>query len=130
MHLWPRSNSGGTLCLWADSHTNPVQLCAVQCISVVHLLSVAVPTSCADLEPKRKAYLMQNIMASKYIVAQQKRLQASPTRAADTGGLSHLHQSHHPGGALGCAHYKRRLAKLCISCGRILQDCAVSGVLG
>lgn len=80
------------------------------------------PCLCADLEPKRKAYLMQNIMASKYIVAQQKRLQTSPTRAADTAGLSHLRQSHHPGGALGCAHYKRRLANLCSSYFRILRD--------
>ena len=87
------------------------------------------PSFCADLEPKRKAYLMQNIMASKYIVAQQKRLQTSPTRAADMAGLSHLHQSYHPGGALGCAHYQRRLAKLCSSCICILRGSAVSRVL-
>eukprot|EP00891_Asterochloris_glomerata_P008539 jgi/Astpho2/8539/Aster-05573 len=73
-----------------------------------------------DLEPKRKAYLMQNIMASKYIVAQQKRLQTNPTRAANTAGLSHLRQSHHPGGALGCAHYKRRVKVLSAPCCKLV----------
>ena len=102
----------------ASGRANIVSLCVPRYMYVFYLLSIAVPPLCADLEPKRKAYLMQNIMASRYIVAQQKRLHTSPSRAADTAGL---HQSHHPGGALGCAHYKRRSARLCDSCIRIMR---------
>ncbi len=42
----------------------------------------------ADLEPDRKAYLMQHIMASRYIVAQQQHKglgDASPSGAAPSG---------------------------------------------
>lgn len=73
-----------------------------------------------NLEPQRKAYLIQNIMVSRYIVAQQRRMRmqgsltaagsaavaaaAAATAAAggdDTAGHSHSH------GAGGCHHHHR-----------------------
>ena len=114
------SSSSGMFCFWPCQHCVIVRAPTHVYVSSAEHRSALL---CADLEPKRKAYLMQNIMASRYIVAQQKRLHTSPSRAADTAGL---HQSHHPGGALGCAHYKRRSARLCSSCICIMRGRFVS----
>lgn len=54
-----------------------------------------------DLDHERKAYLMQNIMASRYIVANQKRLLALPTSKGPTFHNAALNQ-------LGCKHYARK----------------------
>ena len=54
------------------------------------------------LDSRRKAYLMQNIMASRYIVAQQKRMQQ---RGSHGGAVRSYHDPQHT--ILGCAHYKR-----------------------
>ena len=62
----------------------------------------------ADLEPQRKAYLMQNIMASKYIVAQQQRHvpgQGLLERVGPQGAA--VYRSYNQPGVLGCKHYKR-----------------------
>jgi len=68
------------------------------------------------LEPQRKAYLMQNIMASRYIVAQQRRhgaIQGSGQIVSVLEG-SHAQQgkpvyrSYNQPDILGCQHYKRR----------------------
>ena len=62
----------------------------------------------AGLAAERKAYLMQNIMASRYIVAQQRRLAGG--EALGTGDPSMPARSFHDAarGVLGCAHYRRR----------------------
>lgn len=62
------------------------------------------------LDAQRKAYLMQNIMASRYIVAQQRRLQGAPATTGATGTADRrcFHDAHHD--VLGCAHYKRKYA--------------------
>lgn len=74
------------------------------------------------LDAQRKAYLMQNIMASRYIVAQQKRMRgrnssgggATAAAAAAAGGAlaPGRHHTYHDSGhrILGCAHYKRGCA--------------------
>ena len=75
----------------------------------------------AGLEPQRKAYLMQNIMASRYIVAQQARhdaLQGSgemvsvvgDSPAATGGGARPVYRSYNQPDVLGCQHYRRRYA--------------------
>ncbi len=57
-----------------------------------------------SLDQQRKAYLSQNIMASKYIVAQQKRMHAIT--------CSHGARSYADAGqsVLGCSHYQRGYA--------------------
>lgn len=56
-------------------------------------LEAAVRRVSADpsLEPQRKAYLIQNIMASKYIVAQQKRMASSHASSAVATPTGHHH---------------------------------------
>ena len=58
----------------------------------------------SSLDQQRKAYLSQNIMASKYIVAQQKRMHAMT--------CSHsIRNFYDPGrSVLGCPHYQRGCA--------------------
>lgn len=58
----------------------------------------------SSLDQQRKAYLSQNIMASKYIVAQQKRMHAIT--------CSHGVRSFADAGrsVLGCSHYQRGCA--------------------
>eukprot|EP00884_Botryococcus_braunii_P013452 jgi/Botrbrau1/22107/Bobra.0206s0033.1 len=53
------------------------------------------------LDQDRKAYLMQNIMASRYIVANQKRLLGYPASSGPTYHNAAIHQ-------LGCEHYARK----------------------
>lgn len=65
----------------------------------------------AGLEPQRKAYLMQNIMASKYIVAQQRRHvpgQGLREQVGSQGAV--VYRSYNQPGVLGCQHYKRGYA--------------------
>jgi zinc finger-like protein len=57
------------------------------------------------LDQERKAYLMQNIMASRYIVASQKRLTASPCSPGPT-----FHDA--AAQKLGCPHYSRKYVAL------------------
>lgn len=71
----------------------------------------------AGLEPQRKAYLMQNIMASRYIVAQQRRhgaIQGSGEIVSVLGGAAQLgkpvYRSYNQPELLGCQHYRRRYA--------------------
>lgn len=69
----------------------------------------------AGLAAERKAYLMQNIMASRYIVAQQRRLAGA--EAQGSGSASAPAQSFHDAkrGVLGCTHYRRKCAILLFS---------------
>ena len=65
-----------------------------------------------DIDPARKAYLVQHLMASKWIRSQQQRtakgLQASGA-GAPADGKGHF-RSVRGDGALGCAHYKANCA--------------------
>ncbi|DBB01633.1 hypothetical protein WJX77_010630 [Trebouxia sp. C0004] len=78
------------------------------------------------LEPQRKAYLMQNIMASRYIVAQQRRhgavqgsgeivsvLEGSPAQQGKP-----VYRSYNQPDILGCQHYKRRCQLIGSCCNR------------
>ncbi len=65
----------------------------------------------AGLAAERKAYLMQNIMASRYIVAQQRRLAG---RGASGEALSRKYHNV-AAGVLGCAHYQRKCARAKLS---------------
>lgn len=72
---------------------------------------------CAGLEPQRKTYLMQNIMASRYIVAQQKRQHGVAHDSSEIvsvlGGPTAqegkpVYRSFNAPQVLGCQHYKRK----------------------
>lgn len=80
----------------------------------IHLLSFC---AIAGLEPQRKAYLMQNIMASRYIVAQQKRQQGGTQGVGEIVGVlggsaaqqgKPVYRSYNLPDVLGCQHYKRK----------------------
>lgn len=60
------------------------------------------------LDSERKAYLMQNIMASRYIVAQQNRADIFEGASIPTqnGPLRTYHDASTD--TLGCPHYKRK----------------------
>ena len=61
------------------------------------------------LDSERKAYLMQNIMAARYIVAQQNsasRRKGSPAIASVGQPSFHYHDPSTQ--SLGCPHYKRK----------------------
>lgn len=60
------------------------------------------------LDSERKAYLMQNIMASRYIVAQQN--EVNKLEGGSAAGQTLPTRTYHDAStnALGCAHYKRK----------------------
>lgn len=104
-----------------------------------HQLERAVRALSSDpnLEPQRKAYLMQNLMASKYIVAQQlqqrrHRLAFTASTTASEGGERGGEDASGPGPARasrppppaaapasrqGCEHYARRCSIVAPCCG-------------
>lgn len=65
------------------------------------------------LDAQRKAYLMQNIMASRYIVAQQRRMQSTSVGHVAAGSRRCYHDARQH--ILGCSHYKRGCAPLPLS---------------
>lgn len=65
------------------------------------------------LEPQRKNYLVQHIMASRYVVAQQMRLEEA--YAEPSVGLNRTYASPDE---LGCAHYQRRCKVVAPCCNR------------
>ena len=62
------------------------------------------------LDAERKAYLMQNIMAARYIVAQQNRAhkEGQDSQAIASVGTPTLHYHDASSKTLGCSHYKRK----------------------
>ncbi|KAA6419094.1 MAG: hypothetical protein FRX49_10834 [Trebouxia sp. A1-2] len=80
----------------------------------------------SGLEPQRKAYLMQNIMASRYIVAQQRRhgaFQGSGEIVSVLEGSTAqqgqpVYRSYNQPDILGCQHYKRRCQLIGSCCNR------------
>ena len=81
----------------------------------------------AGLAAERKAYLMQNIMASRYIVAQQRRLacaEGQGSGSASTPARS-FHDAKH--GVLGCTHYRRKCVILIFPCAALMSQEKASG---
>lgn len=85
-----------------------------------------------SLEPSRKSYIIQWIMVSKYIVAQQRLASAcddkSTTKASqdtkDIDGLGEASTNHctyhsQEDGILGCQHYKRNCALVAPCCSKV-----------
>lgn len=60
------------------------------------------------LDSERKAYLMQNIMASRYIVAQQNRVNKLDNDTAITTNSPARTYHDASTNTLGCPHYKRK----------------------
>ena len=60
------------------------------------------------LDTERKAYLMQNIMAARYIVAQQDRASQRKSQAIASVGTPTLRYHDEESKTLGCSHYKRK----------------------
>jgi zinc finger-like protein len=71
------------------------------------------------LEPQRKAYLMQNLMTSRWIVAQQK---VAPSAASGGEGSQELRPSYHDEakGVFGCEHYQRNCKVKAACCGQLV----------
>ncbi|XP_010906998.2 zinc finger protein BRUTUS isoform X1 [Elaeis guineensis] len=73
------------------------------------------------LDPRRKAYLIQNLMTSRWIAAQQKLLQPrteETTGGEDVPGCSPSFQDPEKQ-VLGCEHYKRNCKLLAACCNRL-----------
>eukprot|EP00250_Pteridium_aquilinum_P019141 c24314_g1_i1 orf=828-4589(+) len=68
-----------------------------------------------SLDPRQKAYLMQNLMTSRWIVAQQRQ----PTVRDDDGGVPGCYPSFYDQEKriFGCEHYKRNCKLLATCCG-------------
>ena len=63
----------------------------------------------SGLDAHRKAYLMQNIMASRYIVAQQNRVNQQQHPCPPAGGAPQAMSFHDAATrTMGCPHYKRK----------------------
>ncbi|XP_024528341.1 zinc finger protein BRUTUS isoform X2 [Selaginella moellendorffii] len=74
-------------------------------------------SSDSSLDPRRKAYLIQNLMTSRWIAAQQHSLQETDT-SGDIPGRSRSY--HDPvKGIYGCEHYKRNCKIRAACCGSL-----------
>lgn len=75
----------------------------------------------STLDPRRKAYLVQNLLTSRWIAAQQKLPQAASTEASngeDVWGCSPSFRD--PGKQIfGCEHYKRNCKLRAACCGKL-----------
>ncbi|GJP43518.1 hypothetical protein CLOM_g2968 [Closterium sp. NIES-68] len=73
----------------------------------------------SSLDPRRKAYLMQNLMTSRWIVAQQQQHKSSH----DTPEEEVLCASYHDEekGIFGCQHYRRNCKVRAVCCGKLVS---------
>ncbi|KAG6475655.1 hypothetical protein ZIOFF_064884 [Zingiber officinale] len=73
------------------------------------------------LDPRRKAYLMQNLMTSRWIAAQQKLPQARTEEASDEESIPGCSPSFRDPEKqiLGCEHYKRNCKLVAACCNRL-----------
>ncbi|CAI5980652.1 unnamed protein product [Closterium sp. NIES-65] len=76
-------------------------------------------SSDSSLDPGRKAYLMQNLMTSRWIVAQQQQHKSS----RDTPEEEVLCASYHDEekGIYGCQHYRRNCKVRAVCCGKLVS---------
>ncbi|CAN0876194.1 Zinc finger protein BRUTUS [Linum grandiflorum] len=74
----------------------------------------------STLDPRRKAYLIQNLMTSRWIAAQQKSIQARPGESSNSENLecspSFRDQDKK---VFGCEHYKRNCKLRAACCGKL-----------
>ncbi|KAI8542696.1 hypothetical protein RHMOL_Rhmol08G0158900 [Rhododendron molle] len=75
----------------------------------------------SSLDPRRKAYLVQNLMTSRWIAAQQKSTQAVQGETLDGEGIPGCSPSFRDPGkqVFGCEHYKRNCKLLSACCGKL-----------
>ncbi|GFS44307.1 zinc finger protein-like protein [Actinidia rufa] len=75
----------------------------------------------STLDPRRKAYLVQNLMTSRWIAAQQKSTQAVEGETSDGEGISGCSPSYRDleKQVFGCEHYKRNCKLLAACCGKL-----------
>ncbi|GFZ16845.1 zinc finger protein-like protein [Actinidia rufa] len=75
----------------------------------------------STLDPRRKAYLVQNLMTSRWIAAQQKSTQAVEGETSDGEGISGCSPSYRDPEkqVFGCEHYKRNCKLLAACCGKL-----------
>ncbi|XP_052199225.1 zinc finger protein BRUTUS-like isoform X2 [Diospyros lotus] len=75
----------------------------------------------STLDPRRKAYLIQNLMTSRWIAAQQKLPQATIEENSNNKDLIGFSPSfNNPGKHIfGCEHYKRNCKLLAACCGKL-----------
>lgn len=76
-------------------------------------------SSDASLDPQLKAYLMQNLMTSRWIVAQQRQPQTSTSHDAGSEDVPGCYPSFNDQdkSSYGCEHYKRNCKLLSACCG-------------
>ncbi|XP_057485811.1 zinc finger protein BRUTUS-like [Actinidia eriantha] len=75
----------------------------------------------STLDPRRKAYLVQNLMTSRWIAAQQKSTQAVEGETSDGEGILGCSPSYRDleKQVFGCEHYKRNCKLLAACCGKL-----------
>lgn len=75
----------------------------------------------STLDPRRKAYLVQNLLTSRWIAAQQKSTQEVEGRTSKNDGIpGHSPSFRDPEKqVLGCEHYKRNCKLLAACCGKL-----------
>ncbi|GMQ11342.1 hypothetical protein CsSME_00054002 [Camellia sinensis var. sinensis] len=75
----------------------------------------------STLDPRRKAYLVQNLMTSRWIAAQQKSTQAVEGETSNGEGIPGCSPSFRDPEKLvfGCEHYKRNCKLLAACCGKL-----------
>ncbi|KAH7853078.1 hypothetical protein Vadar_033009 [Vaccinium darrowii] len=75
----------------------------------------------STLDPRRKAYLVQNLMTSRWIAAQQKSTQAVQGETPDGEGIPGCSPSFRDQEKqiFGCEHYKRNCKLLAACCGKL-----------
>ncbi|XAR63927.1 Ubiquitin--protein ligase [Bertholletia excelsa] len=73
------------------------------------------------LDPRRKAYLVQNLMTSRWIAAQQKSTQPLESESPDNEGIPGSSPSFRDPEkrVFGCEHYKRNCKLLAACCGKL-----------
>lgn len=82
----------------------------------------------AGLAAERKAYLMQNIMASRYIVAQQRRLAGAEAQGSGSAGAPARSFHDAKRGVLGCTHYRRKCVLLLIPLQQLSESQKIASV--
>ncbi|XP_052179644.1 zinc finger protein BRUTUS [Diospyros lotus] len=75
----------------------------------------------STLDPRRKSYLVQNLMTSRWIAAQQKSTQAAESEASDGEGIPGCSPSFKDSEkrVFGCDHYKRNCKLRAACCGKL-----------
>ncbi|XP_065880980.1 zinc finger protein BRUTUS-like [Euphorbia lathyris] len=75
----------------------------------------------SSLDPRRKAYLIQNLMTSRWIAAQQKSLQATSSDCSTSEDLLGCYPSFRDSEKqeYGCEHYKRNCKLRAACCGKL-----------